>query len=83
MLDDGMTRPAEVVAVGGGGATTYRITLREGRKRQVRRMFEAVGHPVTALHRESFGPIELGDLEPGAVRDLTPDEVDELRESVR
>ncbi len=52
-----------------------RVGLHEGRKRQVRRMLEAVGHPVVALHRTSFGPLEIGVLPRGAWRVLLPDEV--------
>ncbi len=62
-LDDGLTAPARVRALRSSGGTTYcEIAIREGRKRQVRRMFSAVGHPVLELHRVRFGPIELGDL---------------------
>ena len=57
------------------------VRLREGRKRQVRRMLEAVGHPVIALHRESFGPLDLGDLPRGTARPLTDAEVSALREA--
>ena len=52
-----------------------RIAIHEGRTRQVRRMFEAVGHPVLALHRQSFGPFDLGDLPRGQWRGLSLDEV--------
>lgn len=55
------------------------VELREGRKRQVRRMLEAVGHPVIALHRFAFGPLELGDLPRGSWRELTDAEVAALR----
>lgn len=60
---------------------TSRIVLeiQEGRKRQVRRMFDAIGHPVIALHRESLGPLTLGDLPEGSWRLLTDDEVELLR----
>lgn len=56
------------------------VRLREGRKRQVRRMLEAVGHPVIALHREAFGPLELGDVPRGEARRLTEAEVAALKE---
>ena len=52
-----------------------RICLREGRKRQVKRMLGAIGHPVVALHRDSFGPLELGELPRGSWRELSADEV--------
>lgn len=55
------------------------ITIHEGRNRQVRRMFEAVGHPVIALARLRFGPLKLGDLPPGHSRALTEREVAQLR----
>lgn len=75
-LEDGKTLPARVTRVKGD---TLEITIREGRKRQVRRMFEAVDHPVIALSRIRFGPLQLGDLAPGAFRQLTRDEVERLR----
>ena len=55
-----------------------RITVHEGRYHQVKRMFEAVGNRVVRLHRESFGPLVLGDLQPGAWRELTAAEVQAL-----
>lgn len=63
-------------------AGTYvEVGLREGRKRQVRRMLEAVGHPVIALHRQSFGPLDLADLPRGGQRVLTDEEVAALRQA--
>jgi 23S rRNA pseudouridine2605 synthase len=59
--------------------TWLRIVLREGRKRQVRLMCAAVGHPVSRLIRIREGPLTLGDLPPGAVRRLTPEETDAMR----
>jgi 23S rRNA pseudouridine2605 synthase len=56
------------------------VELTEGRNREVRRLFEAVGHQVTRLHRVAFGPIELGDLPPGRWREVGKSDV-ELRES--
>lgn len=82
-LDDGVTAPALVRTVKHEGVRTWmEITISEGRKRQVRRMFSAVGHPVLELHRTSFGPVELGPLAPGAWRRLTDDEVSRLRSAV-
>ncbi len=79
-LDDGLTAPAEVVEEHWDGtATQVRITITEGRKRQVRRMFSAVGHPVLALERVSFGPVELGALASGEWRMLDSVEVAALR----
>lgn len=63
----------------GASGTLVEVVLREGRKRQVRRMLEAVGHPVIALHRQSFGPLDLGDLPRGAARRLTSEEVAALK----
>jgi 23S rRNA pseudouridine2605 synthase len=75
-LDDGPSLPAAVERV---AADALEITIREGRKRQVRRMCEAVGHPVRRLERVRFGPLELGSLREGDYRELTPDEVSALR----
>ena len=55
------------------------ITIHEGRKRQVRRMFAAVGLPVEELHRRRYGPLTDKGLEPGGYRELTGDEVEALR----
>lgn len=76
MLDDGLTLPAEVDHT---GPASIVLTLREGRNRQVRRMCEAVGHPVKDLRRVRFGTLELGFLHEGDVRRLTAQEVDALR----
>lgn len=73
-LDDGPTQPAEV-SFARGRRDRVRITIREGRYHQVKRMLEVVGHPVVRLHRESFGPLRLGDLKPGEWRELSADEV--------
>lgn len=62
--------------------TWLRIVLREGRKRQIRHMTAAVGHPTLRLVRVAIGPITLDDLEPGQWRDLTPAEVQILRHMV-
>lgn len=58
------------------------LVLREGRKREVRRLLEAVGHPVTRLMRVRFGPIRLGDLPAGEWRELTAQEIRALEASV-
>ncbi len=79
-LDDGPTQPCQVDLVGfAGGVAELRVVLTEGRNRQVRRMFDAIGHPVRALQRTRFGPIGLGHLHGGHVRALRPDEVAVLR----
>ncbi len=62
-------------------STWLRVTLREGKNRQIRRRVAAADHPVVTLIREAFGPLRLGDLAPGACRPLTPDEVGALREA--
>ncbi|MFQ5855339.1 MAG: pseudouridine synthase [Anaerolineae bacterium] len=59
-----------------------RIVLREGRKRQIRRMTAAVGHPTLRLVRVAIGPITADDLEPGTWRDLTPEELRQLRHMI-
>jgi 23S rRNA pseudouridine2605 synthase len=79
-LDDGRTAPARVKRL---GADRIEITIHEGRKRQVRRMCEAVGHPVIALERIRFGPLWLGKLEEGQHRRLTAAEIEKLRKPSR
>jgi 23S rRNA pseudouridine2605 synthase len=87
-LEDGPARAHAVTIIrrerasGGAGAESHarlRVTVREGRKREVRRIFDAVGHPVRRLVRERLGPIALGDLAPGAWRELTAREANALR----
>lgn len=60
-----------------------KISLREGRKRQVRRMTAAVGHPTLRLVRIAIGPITLGNLQPGQWRDLTPTELSQLHHRLK
>jgi 23S rRNA pseudouridine2605 synthase len=74
-LDDGTTAPARARRA---GPATLELTIHEGRKRQVRRMCEAVGHPVKRLERVRFGPLSLGDLKPGRYRRLTKGELRRL-----
>ncbi len=78
-LDDGLTAPAQVVAV---APDMIRITIHEGRNRQVRRMFEAIGHDVIRLVRTRIGPLSDPGLEPGAWRPLHRDEVPELQRAI-
>ena len=75
-LDDGRTAPASAWRL---GPTTVELALHEGRKHQVKRMLEAVGHPVLRLHRSRYAGLELGDLAPGEWRELTAAEVKTLR----
>ncbi len=83
-LEDGMTAPARVerIRTTKTGDTSFLITIREGRNRQIRRMLEAVGHRTLRLKREQFGPIRLGDLKPGEKRLLTEEENAALRRAV-
>jgi 23S rRNA pseudouridine2605 synthase len=74
-LEEGRTAPAGVRRV---SADTLEITIHEGRKRQVKRMCEAVGHPVKRLERVAFGPLQLGDLPRGRWRKLGASEVGAL-----
>jgi 23S rRNA pseudouridine2605 synthase len=75
-LEDGPTAPARVRRVEDG---LIELTIHEGRNRQVRRMCEAVGHPVLELVRTGFGPLSLGSLQPGEHRRLREAEVERLR----
>ena len=79
-LEDGRTAPAQVRMV---NAHEIELTIHEGRKRQVRRMCEAVGHRVVELRRVAFGPLRLGDLTAGRHRRLTAAEVQRLRDAAR
>jgi 23S rRNA pseudouridine2605 synthase len=77
-LDDGRTAPAKVRAI---EPDLLEITIHEGRKRQIKRMCDAVGHRVLELKRVSFGPLRLGEMREGAVRKLDPAEVQRLRDA--
>ena len=77
-LEGVRTRPCDIERVSGTprrgeakGNTWLRVTLREGRSRQIRRMFAALGHPVSKLKRVAIGPIRDDDLPPGAYRKLS------------
>jgi 23S rRNA pseudouridine2605 synthase len=74
-LEDGRTAPARVRRL---APSRIELVLHEGRKRQVRRMLDAVGHPVRHLHRSEYAGLKLEGLEPGAWRELEPSEVDRL-----
>ncbi len=75
-LEDGRTAQAEARLLRPG---VVELTLHEGRKRQVKRMLEAVGHPVRRLHRSGYAGLGVEGLEPGEWRELSRDEVAELR----
>ncbi len=79
-LEDGMTAPAEVRRL---GPSAIELSIHEGRNRQVRRMLEAVGHPVRALHRSRYASLTLKGLAPGEWRALTPSEVERLAAATR
>ena len=81
-LDDGMTAPATARVVQSRGATAaVEIAIHEGRNRQVRRMFDAIGHPVIRLVRTRIGPVADRGLAPGEWRALQPSEVRALYEA--
>jgi 23S rRNA pseudouridine2605 synthase len=84
-LEDGVARAvsADLIEAAGRDLHRVRLVLREGRKREVRRMLQIVGHPVRRLVRTRFGTIELGDLPPARWRRLTSGEVQSLRMSGR
>lgn len=88
-LEDGTTAPAEVEPIrmtpwgrAPQGREWLRFVLHEGRKRQIRRMCDAVGYPVRRLIRTRIGPVELSDIAPGEHRSLTPAELQRLRAAV-
>lgn len=82
-LEDGRTAPAGVrIESREEDHTWLGITMREGRKRQIRRVASALGHPVLHLSREQIGPLKLGDLPLGKWRHLTRGEVNALKRSV-
>jgi 23S rRNA pseudouridine2605 synthase len=78
-LDDGTTAPAQAALV---APTLVRLTIHEGRNRQVRRMLDAVGHPVVRLIRTRIGPLSDRRLKPGTWRSLTTDELRALERAV-
>jgi 23S rRNA pseudouridine2605 synthase len=86
IIDGRRTSPARVELLPGkreGSQATLRIVIHEGRNRQVRKMCEAIGHPVDHLRRVAIGPIRDTRLKPGQYRDLTDDEVARLRAATR
>ena len=81
LLDDGMTLPAKVFIdkINPNGSCVIKITITEGRKRQVRRMFEYINHPVVELKRISVGNVVLGNLPYGKWRHLRPEEINSFK----
>jgi 23S rRNA pseudouridine2605 synthase len=75
-LDDGRTAPARVLRL---GPSLVELTIHEGRKHQVKRMLETVGHRVRRLHRKAYAGLTLDGLAPGEWRELTREEVAQLR----
>ena len=82
-LEDGPVRPRAVSAHRIGGESELRVTITEGRKREVRRLCAALGLSVERLTRIRYGPLELGALKPGQSRPLTPREVEALVNATR
>jgi 23S rRNA pseudouridine2605 synthase len=82
ILDGRRTRPCRIVRLPSRGLHGWlEIRLREGRNQQIRRMFRFAGHPVLKLLRLAVGPVELGSLKPGEIRELTRAEVRALSHS--
>jgi 23S rRNA pseudouridine2605 synthase len=79
-LDDGVTSPARARRL---GPSLVELSIHEGRKHQVKRMLEAVGHPVTRLHRSRYAGLTTEGVEPGTWRELSDHEVTGLRELTR
>ena len=84
LLEDGYAAPAQVRILDRQRrpvSTLVECCIHEGKTHQVKRMLQAIGHPVLRLHRASFGPLELGDLEEGSWRLLDNGEVQALKEA--
>jgi 23S rRNA pseudouridine2605 synthase len=77
-----LTAPSGVRQFRGGDNPWYEVTLVEGRNRQIRKMFEEVGHHVEKIRRIAYGPLKL-DVEPGEFRELSEHEVENLRRAVK
>ena len=83
-IDGRMTSPAEVQLIKADGSVALlRITIHEGRNRQIRRLCERAGLTVTRLRRIQEGPLQLGDLRPGQSRPLTQTELERLFEEIQ
>jgi 23S rRNA pseudouridine2605 synthase len=82
-LDDGWTAPASAHVINSSGKKAWiEVEIHEGKNRQVRRMFEALGYRVEKLLRVGYGPVRLGSLHPGEIRPLAPAEVAALKRAV-
>jgi pseudouridine synthase len=83
-LDGKLTAPVEIEVLHQQKDHTWlKITMREGRKRQIRRIAAMLGHPVNKIIREEIGPIRLGSLQPGKWQHLSSQEVKALNETIR
>lgn len=83
-LDDGVTLRARVRLVKKLKRNSWmRLTVYEGRNRLIKRMCDAISHPVISLKRIRYGPLALGDLRPGEYRYLTPEEIEKLKDNTR
>ena len=81
-LEDGLTYPAKIRELPALQSNCYSITIHEGRKRQIRRMFYAIGYRVVELHRIRIGTLELGKLKKGNLRELSSKEIKHLKQSI-
>jgi 23S rRNA pseudouridine2605 synthase len=82
-LDRSVTAPAKVKRLRKAEHNSWiEMTITEGKKRQIRRMLDRVGHPVMRLMRIRIGGLEMGPLKPGVFRRITPEEIDRIRRSV-
>jgi 23S rRNA pseudouridine2605 synthase len=78
VLEDGITAPAKVMIAGDVAGSRYSITIHEGRKRQVRRMFESLGCRVLSLKRIRIGRLVLGNLKEGEIREISVSQIRKL-----
>jgi len=78
-IDGRRTAPARITFLGRSTATSrFQVTIHEGRKRQIRKMFDAIGHPVVRLRRIAYGGLKMGRLAPGEFRHLTPRDLEAI-----
>ncbi|TET70077.1 MAG: rRNA pseudouridine synthase [Candidatus Zixiibacteriota bacterium] len=83
-LDEGKTSPAQIeVKSEDGGYTLFQVEIHEGKKRQIRKMFTAIGHQVLELERIKLGKLQLGALKRGEWRELTEAEISELKKLIK